>query len=405
MSEGLLEFGMRSVFRIAWHAAVAVLAIAIGPSQAIAQSSETTEVIVFGQSAAFTGPASRLGLEMKLGLEAAFAEANDKDGGVHGIRIALVSLDDGYEPERTVSNTRQLINEDKVFALVGFVGTPTSRAAVPIALEEGIPYVAPFTGAEFLRDEETVPNVVNMRASYQNEVDAMVDHLIEDRGITKIAVLSQDDSFGQSGFASSVNSLSRYQLEPVVRAEYERNTTAVKTAVLELKRNGPDAVLIIGAYQPAAEAIKWAYEIGFKPVFINISFVGSGPLSRELGEGEYDVFVMQVVPDFNSEKLEVAQDYREAVMRQSRLFPFSYISFEGYLAGRMVLQALHDCKGTMTRECFTNRLRHEEKFDLGGFVLEFGENDNQGSENVYTTAYHPEGTFVPVSNLNEEPGS
>ena len=178
----------------AWAAAV-LLVPALSPAQP--DEAETTpgvsaERILFGQSAAFSGPAAELGRGMRLGIQAAFKEANDA-GGVHGRRLELVTVDDGYEPEAAISNTRRLIEDEGVFALVGGVGTPTSRSAVPVAEEAGVPYIAPFTGAGFLRGE---PHVINLRASYAQETEEMVERLTRDLGIERIAVVIQNDSFG-----------------------------------------------------------------------------------------------------------------------------------------------------------------------------------------------------------------
>ena len=158
----------------------------------------SAERILFGQSAAFSGPAQELGRNMRLGIEAAFAEVN-RAGGVQGRRLDLVYLDDAYEPEAAIANTTSLIEEQEVFALIGAVGTPTSRAAVPVAAVEGVPYIAPFTGAALLRDA-TWGNVINLRASYHQETEEMVARLTEDLGIQRIAVVYQDDSFGRDGY-------------------------------------------------------------------------------------------------------------------------------------------------------------------------------------------------------------
>ena len=131
--------------------------------------------ILFGQSAAFSGPAQQLGSEMRLGIEAAFYEVNQR-GGVHGRQLDLLSLDDAYEPEAAIANTAALIDQHAVFALIGAVGTPTSRSVTPLAAAAGVPYIAPFTGAAFLREAEW-DNVVNLRASYNQETEEMVSRL------------------------------------------------------------------------------------------------------------------------------------------------------------------------------------------------------------------------------------
>ena len=182
--------------------------------------------VVFGQSAAFSGPAQALGDGMRLGIEAAFHEAN-QDGGVHGRRLELVALDDSYEPDRAFSNTMALLNAKRVFALVGAVGTPTSRAAISPATSTGAPFLAPFTGAEFLRDPE-LEEILNVRASYYQEIEEMVARLTEDLGVTRVAVLYQNDSYGAAGHEGARLALERRGLEPVASAYYQRNTSAVK---------------------------------------------------------------------------------------------------------------------------------------------------------------------------------
>ena len=233
-------------------------------------SGETSGVfsdrVVFGQSAAFSGPAEGLGTDMRHGITAAFLEAN-RAGGVNGRTIELRSLDDSYEPEAAIANTLSLIEEEGVFALIGAVGTPTSRSATPVALSHGVPYVAPFTGAAFLRDAQTLENVINLRASYNQETEKMVAELTS-IGIERIAVMYQDDSFGQAGYQGSILALGRRGMEPVAVGLYPRNTQAVKTALLDLRRGDPEAVIIIGAYEPVGTFIAWARTTGMDAVFM-----------------------------------------------------------------------------------------------------------------------------------------
>ena len=254
----------------------------------------TDNKILFGQSAAFSGPASELGLGMRTGILAAFSERNAQ-GGVHGRQIDLAFRDDAYEPEAAIANTAALIDEDKVFALVGAVGTPTSRSAVPVAEASGVPYVAPFTGAEFLRSPD-YQHILNVRASYYQETAAMVRRLMEDLDITRIAVMYQDDSFGRAGYQGVRIALEEEGMEPVAIGIYPRNTKAIKTALLDLQQGEPEAVIMIGAYEPVAHLISWARHTEFNPKFMTVSFVGSNALARELGEYGEGVYVTQVVP-------------------------------------------------------------------------------------------------------------
>ena len=391
---------MTPLVRIIQWTAAAAAAAQIAAASLSAQDSRP-KVIRLGQSAAFSGPAGELGKEMRLGIEAAVFEANSKRS-VPGARFLFVYYDDGYEPDRAIQNTRRLINDNKVFALIGEVGTPTSRAAAPIAVEAGVPFIAPFTGAEFLRDAETLPNVVNFRASYRQEVDEMVDRLFDERLISRIGILYQNDSFGRSGYTNLIASLGRYGLRPVAAGTYERNTTAVKTAVFDLALGEPEAVIIVGAYKPAAAAINWSHEIGFEPVFFNISFVGAQALERELGPGDYEVFMTQVVPHYDTEWLEIADSYREALEIVWPGATPNYVSFEGYAAARMVIAAIQRCGDEIEQVCVLEQFRRPEPIDIGGFELEFGPGDNQGSDRVYLTVLHPRGEFIPALTLNED---
>ncbi|MDE2766408.1 MAG: ABC transporter substrate-binding protein, partial [Chloroflexota bacterium] len=251
------------------------------PNGAAAPPGVTADRILFGQSAAFSGPAEELGRNMRLGIEAAFNEAN-RNGGVHSRRLELTSRDDAYEPEAAIANTTALLEQEQVFALIGAVGTPTSRSALPVALAAGSPYIAPFTGAGFLRDPDW-GNVINLRASYAQETEEMVERLTSDLGIDRIAVMYQDDSYGRAGYNGAVAALERRDMELAGVGVYTRNTTAVKTGILDMRQGSPDAVIVIGAYRPVAALVSWSRYTGWDPIFMTVSFVGSNALLNELG--------------------------------------------------------------------------------------------------------------------------
>jgi len=376
--------------------AACVALAAAGPALA-EEPGVTEQQILFGQSAAFSGPAQDLGRNLRIGIEAAFEEAN-RQGGVHGRTLVLRSLDDGYEPEAAIANTRQLIADDGVFALIGAVGTPTSRSATPIAAEAGVPYLAPFTGAAFLRDAGW-RNVINLRASYYQETEEIVARLIEDLGIDRVGVIYQDDSFGQAGYRGVRLALERRGLEPVAIGVYPRNTTAVKTALLDVRGADPGAVILVGAYKPVATAIAWARGTGFDPVFLTISFVGSNALARELGESGAGVFVTQVVPFPDGDEPAVTVAYRRALAAHSPEAVPGFVSFEGYLAGRLAIEALERCGREVDRSCLLDNLRSADAIDLGGFALRYGEDDNQGSDAVFVTVIGRDGRYNPIDTL------
>ena len=359
----------------------------------------TDDQVLFGQSAAFSGPAEELGTNMRLGIRAAFHEAN-RAGGVHGRSLELISLDDSYEPEKAVTNTLQLIEDERVFMLMGAVGTPTSRSATPVSVSAGVPYLAPFTGAEFLRTLGP-ENVINVRASYNQETEEMVERLTEDLGITRIAVMYQDDSFGRAGYQGAVDALRRRNMSPVGIGLYTRNTTAVKTALLDIERSLPEAVIMVGAYEPVATFIRWARHIGMDVQFINISFVGSNALARELGPDGAGVFVTQVVPFPNDLSQPVVRTYRSALSSYDPSALPGFVSLEGYLAGRLAIAGLEGCGRELTRQCFLDSLTTPDMIDLDGFQLGYGKDDNQGSDTVFLTVLGPDGAYYPIQALGD----
>ena len=357
----------------------------------------TDERVLFGQSAAFTGPAQELGLGMQLGIQAAFQEANGR-GGVHGRMLELVSLDDAYEPEAAVVNTLQLIEEEQVFALIGAVGTPTSRSATPVAAEADVPYIAPFTGAAFLRDPAW-DNIINLRASYQQETEEMVARLTGDLGIDRIAVMYQDDSFGRDGYQGVRLALARRGMEPVAIGLYPRNTAAVKTALLDLRQGDPQAVIMIGAYQPVSMLISWAQHTGMDAVFLTVSFVGSNALAQALGDSGADVVVTQVVPFPTNDSLPVVASYQDALSAHAPDAVPGFVSLEGYLAGRLAIEGLQRCGAELSRDCFLDSLRNAGTVDIDGFELRYGDGDSQGSDEVFMTALGDDGAYYPVATM------
>ena len=363
------------------------------------------ERILFGQSAAFSGPAQELGTEMRRGIQAAFYEVNHA-GGVHGRRLDLVSLDDAYEPEAAITNTLHLIEEESVFALIGAVGTPTSRSAVPVASSRGVPYIAPFTGAAFLRDAK-LGTVINLRASYNQETEEMVARLTGDLGMERIAIMFQDDSYGRAGYHGAKSALERRGMEPVAIGTYPRNTLAVKTALLDLSRGSPEAVILIGAYQPVAELISWSHHTGLDSVFMSISFVGSNALAKELGPDGAGVFVTQVVPFPWDGSIPVVAAYLLALLTYSSnptsdfVASPGFVSFEGYLAGRLAIAGLEGCGREVDRACFLENLRSTDIIDLNGFELRYGEDDNQGSDAVFLTVIGTDARYSPIKNLRD----
>ncbi len=356
--------------------------------------------ILFGQSAAFSGSARQLGTGMRLGIQAAFHEANQA-GGVHGRRLELESLDDGYEPDAALSNTQLLIYEHNVFALIGAVGTPTSRAAFLPANSAGVPFLAPFTGAEFLRDPQ-LDNVLNLRASYYQETEEMVARLTDDLGFTRIAVFYQNDSFGQAGLEGATLALERRGLEPAASGYYERNTGATTGAVFHIVEAAPEAVIMVGAYTPVAKTVQAVRE-EIDPVFMAISFVGSKALAEALGPDGAGIYVTQVVPSPDDATIPVVAKYQAALAAYDPASTPSFVSLEGYLAGRLAIAGLAGCGRDLNRDCFLNAIRSRQAVDIDGFPLQYGPDDNQGSDAVFVTVLGEDGEYRQVDRLESGP--
>jgi branched-chain amino acid transport system substrate-binding protein len=357
----------------------------------------SSDTILFGQAAALEGPSSALGQGMRQGILAAFAEINAR-GGVHGRKLKLISRDDGYDPDQSVAQTIKLIEEDKVFALIGAVGTPTATVTVPISSAKNVPFIGPFTGAEFLRAPE-LHNVVNIRASYRAEAEAWIKHLTEDLHLKSIAIFYQDDSFGRDGLEGVKRALERRGMELTAEGTFERNTKAVGSALRTLKRAEPEAIVMVGTYAPCAEFIKLARESGFNPIFVNISFVGANALAKELGPEGNGVIVSQVVPFPWDTSVKVVADYQAAEKALDPDLTPDFVSLEGYLSGRLVAAALEITGANPTRANLLRVINDVGRFDISGEIMTFGPQMHDAPPEVFLTVIQPDGTFKAVEKL------
>lgn len=381
---------------------LALAALVVTGVSAKAEDGVSADKIVFGQAAPLEGPASALGLGMKLGLEAAFAEVN-KAGGVKGRKLELKAVDDGYEPNKSIEAVKKLLSDDKVFAIAGPVGTPTSAATQPIANAAGAPFIGAFTGAEFLR-EPYKPGVMNIRASYFQETETMVERLTKDLGATKIAIMYQDDGFGQAGLAGVKRALEKRKMELAGEGTFERNTVAVKAALLAIKKAEPEAVIMISPYKPAAEFIKLAKQIKLNATFVNISFVGSDALAKELGADGAGVVITQVVPFPKDAAIPVVGKYHAALKAVAADAQPGFVSLEGYMVGRAIAAALDKVDGEPTRAKMIEAVQKAGMIDLGGVKLTYSPTSNRGSETVFLTVIQADGTFKAIEKL-EKSGS
>ena len=350
-------------------------ALLAGFSKARAQSEDP---IILGQSAAFTGPAAQLGIQFYQGAKLYFDQINAQ-GGVARRLIEIRKLDDGYEPERCAENTRKLI-ADEVFALFGYIGTPTSVVALPQAIKAKVPFIAPFTGAMALRDPFN-RYAFHVRASYNDETALIVKQLTT-LNLKKIAVFYQNDAYGKAGLNGTTLALDRLGLKPVATATVERNTVDVADAVKTLVAAGPDAVVQIGAYKGCAAFIRAARKAGYGGTYYNVSFVGTQALADELGKEGAGVVVSQVMPSPYKAARPIAREFAEAVKAAGNGVQANFSSMEGFLAAKLFVEGLRRAGAKPSRESLITGLESLGTQSIGGFAVSYSPADHVASKFV-----------------------
>ena len=349
---------------------------------------QSDDKIIVGQSAPFTGPAAQLGIQFYQGAKLHFDRANTQGGGHRPIEIR--NLDDGYEPDRCVANTKKFI-DDNVTALFGYIGTPTSLAALPLAVQAKVPFFAPFTGAMSLR-EPFNRNVFHVRASYNDETALIVKQLTE-LGLKKIAVFYQNDAYGKAGLDGVTLALAAQNLKPVALATVERNSVDVAAAVQTLVAAAPDAVVQVSAYKSCAAFVRAARKAGYGGTFYNLSFVGTQALADELGKDGAGVVVTQVMPSPYTTTHPLAREFLDAIKKGGSTVQPNYSSMEGYLAARVFVDGLRSGGGRGTRDALISGLESRGSQPLAGFAVSFSQSDHVASKYVAVSMLKGDGTI------------
>lgn len=357
------------------HFSLAIGAAATLGTFRIAQA-QAEAPLVLGQSAPFTGPAAQLGIQFHQGAKVFLDQYNAQPGRRN---VVIKNLDDGYEPDRCAANTQKLI-EDDVFALFGYIGTPTSLAALPLAVKDKVPFIAPFTGAMSLR-EPFHKNVFHLRASYNDETALMVKQLTH-LGLKKIAVFYQNDAYGKAGLDGVTLALSQLDLKPVAMATVERNSADVAQAVKAIVGAKPDAVVQVGAYKACAAFIREARKASYGGTFINLSFVGTQALADELGKEAAGVMVTQVVPSPYNPANAITREFVDAVRKAGGGASANFSSMEGYLAAKVLTEGLRKASGKLTRDSLVAGLESIDRQQFGGFEVSFSAKNHVGSKFV-----------------------
>ena len=369
--------------------------LALGLSQAHAEVGVTDSSITLGMSAPFTGPNGLYGMQMREAMLAHFDQVN-KSGGVNGRKVELVTIDDGYETERTLANTKALIQDKQVFALMGYYGsTPTTEAMNKVFGPAKVPLVGTISGAGTLREPPASnPNsryMFNIRASYADEAEAIVNQIIA-LGLKNIAVFYQNDGFGKSGLEGVTNALKRANLTPVAVGTVERNSLDVAKATEAISKVNPQAVVMVTLYKPTAAFVKAMKQLGQFPMFLTLSPVGAEVLAQELGNDARGIGISQVVPYPWNDTISIVRDYQRLLDKQKD--KFSYYGLEGYITARLMTEALKKAGKDVTREKLVSTLEGLQNFDLGGFKINYSANSRQGSRYVELTVVGAGGKVI-----------
>ncbi|KAB2967058.1 MAG: ABC transporter substrate-binding protein [Zoogloea sp.] len=364
---------------------------ALGNPAMAADPGISDSTITLGMSAPFSGPNGAYGKEMKEGALAYFAQLN-ASGGINGRKVELVTLDDGYETEKTVANTRKLITENKVFALMAYYGSSPTTEAMKAFSEAKVPLVGTISGAGSLR---TPVNryMFHLRASYADETEAIVNHLVG-LGINQIAVFYQNDGFGKSGLDGVIATLAQHKLKPVAVGSVERNSLDVGNAVTQIARANPQAVIMVTLYKPTAEFVRQMRKAGQLPQFSTLSPIGADLLIAEMGAKEaHGIGISQVMPYPWNDTLPITKEYHKALQTYAKHSNYSYYGIEGFINAKLVAEALKKAGRDPSREKVVSALE-SGAFDLGGYKVNYSAASHNGSRFVDLTVLGRDGKVL-----------
>ena len=360
---------------------VPALLLATASLPALAETGVSGDAVRLGMVNVQSGPAAALGTGMLAGASAVFDDVNAR-GGVHGRRIDLRVADDGYEPEQAIDQTLAMIEEEEVFSLFGFVGTPTANAVLPIVDELEVPLVGLFTGAGTLRTPVT-REVFNVRSSYDDEAEAMVAHFLAD-GAKNVAVFYQDDGFGKAVLSGTTKALARRGMDVYAKGTFQRNTMAVKGGLAAMLEAEPDAIVMVGTYAPLAEFVKSAREAGLRSRMATVSFVGTTNLVEAVGKAGDGVLITQVMPYPYDDRLPVVEDCR-GLLKAHGGGALDYVNLEGCVSAKVMVEGLERAGRELTREGLIEAFEAMDAYDLGGITIGYAADDHQGMDRIFVS--------------------
>ena len=351
-----------------------------------------------GSSLPMTGIIKSWGDSVNSGVNSYFKYANENNL-IKNKNIEFLVYDDKYEPELTLGNTNKLIYQDKIFALFGYVGTPTVKRVLPILYDEDIPFFSAFTGASFLRDNKNT-NFINFRSSYEQEIETLINYLSVQKKLDKIAVFYQNDDYGEEGYISLLELLKKKNLSLVAEGSYKRNTLSISHAFNEIKNAKPEVIFMIGAYKTNSLFIKKAKENeNLKDaIFCNISFGDANSMVKELEKlntNSKNLIFSQVVPNYADKNLPIVLEYQNLMQKYYPKEELGFLSFEAFLSAKILVNAISRIKGDITRKKFLYMLKTTPNNLLDGINLEF--KNSQLLNKIYLFKYE-NNEFIKIKN-------
>jgi branched-chain amino acid transport system substrate-binding protein len=343
------------------------------------------------QSIALSGPLGDLGQAMHQGAKACFAAINAR-GGVHGRPIELVVADDGYDVKRAVANVESFLEDADTFALFNCMGTPMVAAMMPKVVESGVPFFAPFTGALVARPRD-VRNVFNIRASYPEEAEQLVQHLAT-IGIRRIAIAYQNNAFGKEVYEGARLAMARHKLAAAITATVENDASDAAAAAARLADAGPEAVLVGLAGKPTLDFVRAIRARRRGLSLYALSVMGAAATLRALGDDAVGMAVSQVVPSPSAAVVPVVREFHQAWKASGVTLEPSHVALEGYINARVFAEALRRAGRGATRTSFVQSTWGMARHDLGGFQVGFSEPGRGASRFVELTMVGRDGRFV-----------
>lgn len=385
--------------------------LVLSPAQARSECTDSVNVqpqLLLGMSTALSGPAQYIGQSMRDGMLAYFAKVNCA-GGLHGHEVAMIVRDDGYQPQSALDNVKKLVEQDQVMAVVGNAGTPTAKLVAPYLQENKVVFFAPYTGAGILRETPPQSHIFNFRASYEQELQAIINYIVKS-GIKpgRIAFFLQDDAYGAAGLSAATYVLKQKgykRTDELLVTRYPRNSLQVEDAILQMldMPKPPKAVIIVGAYAASAKFINYSHNLFPDTLYFNLSFTGASALGSSLDIASNRVFVSQVVP-YLGNGLALSHDFRQDIATFIPEGQINEISFEGYIAARLLVESLKRKNTELSRDGIRESLVQTDEIDIGfGVPLRFSVDDHQASNKVWLLQYQQGAGFTKkVTGVTDE---